>query len=69
MISDALLAAGIAPEEAEIRMVPNQELDLSVDATLQVMKTIDALEELDDTQSVYSNLGISDEAMAALESE
>ena len=68
MISDALLAAGIAPEEAEIRMVPNQELELDVDSILQVMKTIEALEEMDDTQSVYSNLGISDEAMAALES-
>jgi YebC/PmpR family DNA-binding regulatory protein len=68
-ISDALLKAGIAPDEAEIRMVPNQEMELPVDATLQVMKTIDALEELDDAQSVWSNLGISDEAMAALESD
>ncbi len=67
-ISDALLKAGIAPDEAEVRMVPNQEIELPVDATLQVMKTIDALEEMDDTQSVWSNLGISDEAMAALES-
>ena len=69
IISDALLKAGITPDEAEIRMVPNQEMELPVDATLQVMKTIDALEEMDDAQSVYSNLGISDEAMAALDSE
>ena len=68
-ISDALLKAGITPDEAEVRMVPNQEMELPVDATLQVMKTIDALEEMDDAQSVWSNLGISDEAMAALESD
>jgi len=68
MISDGLLNAGITSEEAEVRMVPNQEMELGADATLQVMKTIDSLEEMDDTQSVYSNLGISDEAMAALDS-
>ena len=32
------------------------------------MRAIEGLEELDDVQAVYSNLHISDEAMAALES-
>jgi transcriptional/translational regulatory protein YebC/TACO1 len=32
-----------------------------------VMAVIDALEELDDTQQVYSNLDISDEVMAKYE--
>jgi len=32
-----------------------------------VMGIIDALEELDDTQQVYSNLDISDEVMAKYE--
>jgi transcriptional/translational regulatory protein YebC/TACO1 len=31
------------------------------------MKTIEAIEELDDVQNVYSNLKVSDEALAALE--
>jgi transcriptional/translational regulatory protein YebC/TACO1 len=35
--------------------------------TLQVMSTLEALEELDDVQQVYSGLSISDEALAALE--
>jgi YebC/PmpR family DNA-binding regulatory protein len=69
VISDALLKAKIIPEDAELRMVPKQEIDLGVDATLSVMRTIEALEELDDVQSVFSNLRISEEAMAALESE
>lgn len=68
-ISDALLKAGINPEEAELRMVPKQEMELAMDATLQVLRTIEALEELDDVQNVFSNLRISDEVMSALESE
>ena len=50
-------------------MVPNQEMELSKDETLQVMRCIESLEELDDVQNVYSNLHISDEVMAALENE
>jgi YebC/PmpR family DNA-binding regulatory protein len=67
-LSDALQAARIRVEEGGLRMVANQELELEVDQTLQVMRTIETLEELDDVQNVYSNLHISDEAMAAMES-
>lgn len=66
---DRFRAAGLQPEEAELRMLPNQEMELSVEDTLQVVRTIDGLEELDDVQNVFSNLKISDEAMAAMESE
>ena len=69
ILMDAMRKAGIHPEEAELRMLPNQEMELEVDQTLQVMRTIEALEELDDVQNVYSNLRISEEAMAAMESE
>ena len=67
-LTDALLAAKIRPEEAGLRMLPNQEIELEVDKTLQVMRTVETLEELDDVQNVYSNLRITDEAMAAMES-
>jgi len=50
-------------------MIPNQEIELGVADTLQVIRSIEALEELDDVQDVYSNLKISEEAMAAMESE
>ncbi|MRS05094.1 YebC/PmpR family DNA-binding transcriptional regulator, partial [bacterium] len=33
------------------------------------LKTLDALEELDDVQNVYSNLNISEEALAVLEED
>lgn len=68
-ISDRLRAAGIQVEEAELRMLPNQEIELGVEETMQVMRAIETLEELDDIQSVYSNLRISEEAMAALETD
>jgi len=68
-ILDQLRTAKIHPEEAELRMAPNQEIELDPDETVQVMRCIEALEELDDVQNVYSNLHISDEAMARLESE
>ncbi len=66
-ISDQLRAAKIKPDEAELRMLPNQEMSLGVDETLKVMKVIDALEDLDDVQNVYSNLDISAEAIEHLE--
>ncbi len=67
IISDQLLNAKISPEESELRMMPNQEIELGIDQTVQVMKMIEALEELDDVVNVFTNLKISDEAMEAME--
>jgi YebC/PmpR family DNA-binding regulatory protein len=66
-IGDRLKTAQIHPEEAELRYSPNNELELSPDQTVQVLKGIEALEELDDVQNVYSTLAISEEALAQLE--
>lgn len=68
-ISDGLHAAKIMPEEAELKMIPTQEVELNVDQTLQVLKQVEVIEELDDVQNIFHNLKISEEAMAALESE
>lgn len=65
-ISDALGAAGIKPDEAGLRMQPNQEMDLGQSETLQVMRVIEELEDLDDVQNVSSNLKISDDALESL---
>ncbi len=66
-LSDALRQAGYSPEEAGLRMMPNSEIELDVESTLQVMRCLDNLEDLDDVQNVYHNLRISEEALAALE--
>lgn len=68
-LSDRFRAANMMPDEAGLSMIPNTEMELGVDDTLQVMRTIENLEELDDVQNVYSNMKISEEAMAAIESE
>jgi YebC/PmpR family DNA-binding regulatory protein len=68
-ISVGLNKAGVHPEEAGLRMMPTNEIELEPDATMQVMRTIETLEELDDVQDVYSNLSISEEALARLEDE
>jgi len=66
-LSDALRQARFTPEEAGLRMIPNNEIELDVESTLQVLKCLDNLEELDDVQNVYHNLRITEEALAALE--
>jgi YebC/PmpR family DNA-binding regulatory protein len=68
-IADRLHAARVQPEDAGLRMVPKQEIELSVEDALQVMKLIESLEDMDDVQDVYSNLKMSEEALAALEAE
>ncbi len=66
-ISDRLHQAGITPEEASLRPMPNNEVELGVEETMQVLKLVEALEDLDDVQAVYTTLSISDEVMAQLE--
>jgi YebC/PmpR family DNA-binding regulatory protein len=66
-LGDALRNNKIQPEEAELRFVPNNDVELSPEDTLQVLKVVEALEDLDDVQSVYSTLFISSAIMAQLE--
>ncbi len=66
-IADRLHAAKVQPDEAGLRMVPKQEIELGVEQTVHVMKAIETIEELDDVQNVFSNLKMSEEALAAIE--
>ena len=66
-IADALHQVKVQPDEAGLRMIPKQELELDVEDTLKVMKMIESIEELDDVQDVFHNVKVSDEALAALE--
>ncbi len=53
-------------ESAELTMQPKTLIALSPADTLQVLNLVEALEELDDMSKVYSNLEITDEALAEL---
>lgn len=66
-VEHALTEAGYEIEEAELRWQAKNESELAIEKALQNMRLLDSLEELDDVQSVASNLLISDEVIAALE--
>ena len=42
-VGDQLRLAGIQVEDAGLRMIPTQELELSIDDTLKVMKVIEGI--------------------------
>jgi YebC/PmpR family DNA-binding regulatory protein len=58
----AMEAAGITPANAEITMRASLEVELDVETGQKVLKFLDILEDLDDTQAVYSNADIPEEA-------
>lgn len=62
----ALAEAGIEPESARFSMEPNATIPLDKDAADKVLKLMDALDDEDDVQEVYSNFEISDEILAEL---
>lgn len=64
----ALEEAGIDYETDEAEFVPAMSVELEADAAQKFIKLVDALEELDDVQNVYSNADISPEVMAQLDS-
>lgn len=65
-IHDSLVAAGFHIEDAGLRMIPNQEVELDFDQTVSVLKLINNLEDNDDVQNVYSNLKFGEEHVEAL---
>jgi YebC/PmpR family DNA-binding regulatory protein len=68
-IHDSLADAGLHIEDAGLRMIPKQEVELDPDQTLSVLKVISALEESDDVQNVYSNLKFTNEDLENLEED
>jgi len=66
-IQDALTAAGLKSDNAEVTMSPSTRADITdIDQAQKIMKMIDMLEDLDDVQDVYTNVNFSDEVMAQL---
>lgn len=63
-VQEAFDKQGYNTLSSEDVMQPTTNMDLPQDKTLQALKLIDRLEELDDVQNVYTNLNISDEVAA-----
>ena len=57
-VKDALVAAGLQPEVAEVTMRPENEVELTGEDAARMRKLLDVLEDLDDTQAVYHNAAI-----------
>jgi YebC/PmpR family DNA-binding regulatory protein len=56
--------AGITYQSAEVTMVPTVNVPLDREGAVKVLRLLDAIEDLDDTQDVYANFDIPDDVMA-----
>jgi YebC/PmpR family DNA-binding regulatory protein len=65
----ALQEAGIDYDSADVAFVPNLKIDVDAETARKVFRLIDALEDSDDVQNVYSNYAVSAEVQAELEEE
>jgi len=62
-VKQALVDAGLEPVYAEVGMIPATTVELDVESGTKAYRLIDTLEDLDDTQNVYHNADIPEEAM------
>ncbi|PXA67729.1 YebC/PmpR family DNA-binding transcriptional regulator [Cryobacterium arcticum] len=65
----ALQTAGIDYDSADIAFVPQLKIEVDAETARKVFRLIDALEELDDVQNIYSNYDVSADVQAELEAD
>src|SRR5690349_7823525 len=65
----ALQEAGIDYDSAESEFVPNLSVDVDAETARKVFRLIDALEDSDDVQNIYSNFAVSPEVQAELDED
>jgi transcriptional/translational regulatory protein YebC/TACO1 len=63
-VRDAIAAAGLEIENAELTMIPQSTVALDADQARKVLKLLDVLEDHDDVQEVYANFDIPEEVLA-----
>ena len=68
-VRTALVEAGIDYEAADAEFVPNLKVEIDADTARKVFRLIDALEDSDDVQNVFSNFDLTAEVQAQLESD
>ena len=62
-VKDAVLAAGLEPENAEVTFSASTNAELDEKDAEKLLRMVDMLEDLDDVQNVYTNAEISDEIL------
>ncbi len=65
-VKEAMVAAGLEPENSEVTMHADNKTELDEATAEKMMRLIERLEDLDDVQEVYSNADISDDIMEKL---
>ena len=65
-VRDALAKAGFTAAEANLTMQPSTTVQLAGNEAETMLKLIDALEDLDDIQSVHANFDMDEEEMSRL---
>jgi len=65
-VRDAIIAAGIEIDNADLTMVPKNTVKLEENDARKTMKIMDALEDSDDVQEVYANFDIPEDVLEAL---
>ena len=65
-VREALEAASVPVLEAEVTFVPQSTVRVEGKDAPQVLRLVEALEELDDVQTVYANFDIPDEVIEAI---
>jgi YebC/PmpR family DNA-binding regulatory protein len=66
VVRDAMRAAGLEPDGAELTMRATTSTELELQSAGSMVKMLEMLEDLDDVQNVYSNAEISDEILNQL---
>ena len=66
-VRSALQAANLDYDSADASFVASVDVPLDADAAQKVMRLIDALEDSDEVQNVYSNADVPDEVLAELD--
>lgn len=68
-VKAALANSGIEVASADLSMVADNEVTLDLDSARKVMRLVDALEDHDDVDAVYSNSNIPDDVLTQLARE
>ena len=65
-VRDAMQAAGLPPGDAELTMWAATTTELGLEEASSMVRLLEALEDLDDVQNVYSNADIRDDVLSQL---
>jgi YebC/PmpR family DNA-binding regulatory protein len=64
-VNEALARAGVPTASSSLESLPKLRVDAGLETGLKVLRLMEALEEHDDVQNVYTNLNITEELTAA----